>query len=253
MRFTRKYFASLFIVIITLSCNSLDSGPEAVWLFASTEGEGKKDTLLNAASFLNLQKDGSYSRDFGFYDYGKWAIEQNELILNSARMSKVRIPIKKQGKNELQLSASAELLVNFVRTPAADNEANPFVPEHNQWRLAAQKHENTAELRNRLLNHCRFWELYFSWGLHNNINALDVRNTPTPIKIYANGFGLKKYNDLPQSWKRYFYDSTNCKQASDMLISVFSRHKIKWPETDSKYEMFISAFQQLQQHLKEIE
>jgi hypothetical protein len=89
--------------------------------------------------------------------------------------------------------------------------------------------------------------------LKHEVNALDVRNTPTPIKIYGNGFGLKKYEELPASWTRYFYDTADYRQATEMLKVIFARRNIKWPRTKNTYEMFVSAFQQLQTQLEEMD
>ena len=109
--------------------------------------------------------------------------------------------------------------------------------------------ESSAEIKLRLVNHCRFWKNYFTWALDNNLNTIDVRSTPTPIKIYGNGFAIKDFNDLPLNWKNYFFDSTDCKLANDMLKDVFTHNDIAWAHTDNKFKMFIGAFEQLEQML----
>ena len=244
---------SLICICLLFSC-SMNTKPEAVWLFSHVDGRAKYDTLLNQASFLNLQPDGFYTRDFGFYDEGKWELNNEELVLHSKRRSVARIPVKALQKDELHLNATASLVAKFVRTPALSNDKeNPFIPAYNQWRLKAKRKESRDEISKRLLNHCLFWETYFSWGLKQEVNALDVRNTPTPIKIYGNGFGLKKFEELPASWTRYFYDTADCRQATEMLKVIFARRNIKWPRTKNTYEMFVSAFQQLQTQLEEMD
>lgn len=56
--------------------------------------------------------------------------------------------------------------------------------------------------------------------------------------------------DLPVEWRSYFYDSTDCLFANRMIEDVFTKQNIAWPETDSKYKMFIGAFEQLESFLK---
>jgi hypothetical protein len=38
-----------------------------------------------------------------------------------------------------------------------------------------------------------------------------------------------------------------------MLQTVFAKRNIKWPRTNNTYEMFVSAFQQLQTQLEELD
>lgn len=106
------------------------------------------------------------------------------------------------------------------------------------------------EIRKRLYNHCQFWEAYFRWALDKGLNTVDVRSTPTPIKIYGNGFALKPTEDLPAEWVNCFYDANDCRKASDMIRDIFQHKTIAWAQTDNKFKMFLSAFQQLQTLLR---
>ena len=46
---------------------------------------------------------------------------------------------------------------------------------------------------------------YFNWALDNELTTVDVRSTPTPIKIYGNGFTIKQYySDLTGNMERIF-------------------------------------------------
>jgi hypothetical protein len=116
---------------------------------------------------------------------------------------------------------------------------------NNQWRIPATAKESDQEIRKRLFNHCQFWESYFTWALKNDISTVDVRSTPTLIKIYGNGFTLKPFAELPPIWKSYFFDAQDCEKANDMITDIFQKKNIAWAHTDNKYKMFISAFQQL--------
>ena len=128
--------------------------------------------------------------------------------------------------------------------------ANPFSLQNNKWRIPARHKETPDGIQQRLINHCEFWKAYFTWALDNNIQYVDVRSTPTPIKIYGNGFELKFYYDLPYEWKNYFYDSADCQHANDILWEVMTHHDIALAHTDNKYKMFIGAFEQLENFLR---
>jgi len=90
---------------------------------------------------------------------------------------------------------------------------------------SASKKENREEIKHRLLNHCMFWERYFSWALENNLSSIDVRSTPSLIKIYGNGFALKPANELPAVWKSYFFDEEDCAEANGIIEEIFETGK----------------------------
>ena len=127
---------------------------------------------------------------------------------------------------------------------------DPFALGTNRWRLHALHKESDAEIRRRLLNHCQFWEAYFAWALKNNLDNVDVRSTPTPIKIWGNGFTLKPFRELPLQWKLYFYDEDDCRKANEVLKDIFENRTISWAHTDHKFEMFMGAFQQMETYLR---
>jgi hypothetical protein len=106
------------------------------------------------------------------------------------------------------------------------------------------------ELRQRLLNHYQFWEAYFQWGSDNNIVALDVTDIPTPMKVYGNGLGLKKYDNLPVRWRACFFDEEDCHRADTLLKDLFRRNKINWPNTDDQGKLFISGIKQVEDFLR---
>lgn len=220
------------------------------YVYQSDFKAGEK-TGLTAASFLCLQKDGSYTRDFGVFDYGTWTYADKKLILASQRNQPATFEIESLSSKEMMVNMG-EYEVNFDGQPLPAEKAagNPFSLENNRWRIPAGKKEDDASLRRRLANHCHFWEVYFTWALKTQQQYLDVRSTPTPIKIYGNGFALKNVEDEPGRWKTYFYDEEDCKKGFDIMKAVFDKHDIAFAQTDSKYKMFIGAFQQLEDALR---
>ena len=250
MRKVRFLIYPICILLSLTACNPFEKDLSGVWFYAPSAQRSKKDSLLTATSFLQLQGNGTYTSDLGHYDHGSWTTEADALVLTNSKGKTIRLPIEKHTKHELRLFANENRVVSFDKYPAASGDTNPFSQANNRWRIPARQPESDAEIKARLYNHCRFWETYFTWALKNEVDQIDVRSTPTPIKIYGNGFGLKKFDELPYDWRQYFYDTTDCRKADQMLKDIFRKRNIKWPETDVTYEKFISAFKQLQDQLK---
>jgi hypothetical protein len=251
----KRIIIHLFLVTILIqSCLSESKHVDRLWFYTYSSSDAKNElTEVTPASFLYLKSDGSYTRDFGKFDYGSWKLEKSELVLSSKTNQLIIFPIKNFSSNELQLVSAKETILNFESQPgkfllASDD---PYSIENNQWRVPAVKKEMDAQIRSRLRNHFRFNEAYFKWALDNDLNTVDVRSTPSPIKIYANGFALKEFDDLPATWRSYFFDEEDCRKANAMIKNIFEKGTIGWVHTDNRYKMFISAFQQLQEQLNE--
>lgn len=249
MKFS-KLLICFFLPVLLCAC--VQKSPANLWFYThSLNNNNTEDTALTPASFLNLQRDGSYTRDFGLFDYGRWAIKENELVLTNQNNATNKIIVKYVGSKDLQLIRDKNVIANFEAQPTESTFINdPFSLANNRWRIRAKHKESEEEIKNRLINHCQFWASYFTWANENQLAVVDVRSTPTLIKIYGNGFSLKPYNELPAAWRAYFFDQEDCRIANNLLYEVLQYHDISWAHTDNKYKMFIGAFQQLKQYLR---
>lgn len=211
-----------------------------------------KDSLLTLASFLELRPDGSYSQDFGSYDYGTWMLKDSRLYLTNQHHRTYIYLMTALMPKELDMTLASGRNGHFrAHSMPSDNpKKDPFSTYNNQWRIPAKHKESDAEIRARLLNHCLFWESYFTWAKDHEDGAIDIQGIPTPLKIYGNGFGLKRYSDLSDQWRSYFYDSADCHKADTMIKHSFRRHDFVWPETDDDLKKLISGTHQLQAWLK---
>ncbi|HEV2482643.1 MAG TPA: hypothetical protein VGS79_23420 [Puia sp.] len=152
---------------------------------------------------------------------------------------------------DMELTVAKDRIGHFESKPLPDNPGeDPFSRDNNGWRIPATHKETDAEIKKRLYNHCRFWEFYFKWSQDKKLDIVDVRSTPTPIKMYGNGFGLRPLEDLPPRWKSYFFDDDDCWKANDILKDIFEHQTIAWSNSASKYKMFLGAFQQLEGFLR---
>jgi len=235
--------------VLLTSCGS-KSQLSKLWSFTHVSAGNAKgqDTLLTPASFLFLNSDGSYTRDFGQFEYGTWEVEDKQIFLKNQHGKNSRLAFELEEK-EMKIRIGNGAIANFESLPALKGSDNPFVKENNLWRIRPQQKETDQQIKERLYNHCKFWENYFTWALEKDLQRIDVRSTPTLIKIYSNGFSLKPYKDLPPTWWTYFYDSADCKKATDQMTYIFDNTNIAWGNTENKFKMFIGAFQQLGRQL----
>ena len=250
----KKRHCLLLVVAIALTglCGCGNS-QDRLWFYTYGSGSGQDSPeQLTPASFLELRPDGSFSLDFGKYQYGTWTRKEDQLLLTDQQHKTYVYAMKMTTPKEMELVVARDRTGHFESRPLPSSvpDEDPFSVTNNRWRLPATHKESDAEIRVRLLNHCKFWEFYFTWALNKKIDYLDVRSTPTAIKIYGNGFGLKPFDELPPRWKSLFFDEEDCRKANDMIQDIFHRQTIAWGNTDSKYKMFMGAFQQLEQFLR---
>jgi hypothetical protein len=244
----------LFLLFAIGGCQLLSDPLPHLWFYTYSQG-GDTDSLLTPASFLELRKDGTFTRDFGRFEYGKWTFTDKKLYLTDQTNKSTHIepfPVASLTAKEMQLDLGQGRTGFFESQalPSTTSVEDPFSGQNNQWRIPATRKENEEEIKKRLYNHCQFWETYFTWALKNEIGTIDVRSTPTAIKIYGNGFGLKPFEELPARWKGCFFDDEDCRKASDMIQDIFQHRNIAWAHADNKYKLFISAFQQLKRYLR---
>jgi hypothetical protein len=242
----------LFLTTATGCLLSINPMPKLWFYTYGTGAPTGKDSLLSPASFLELRPDGSYTRDFGYFEYGSWIRKDRQLILTSRNRTTYTYQLNKITPGEMQLTLDNGLVGNFdsQSLPSENEKQDPFSVYNNRWRIPATHKESNSEIRRRLYEHCQFWEAYFHWALDKDLPTVDVRSTPSLIKIYGNGFTLKPIEDLPAEWTSFFFDAEDCQKANDIITDIFQHKTIAWAHTDSKYKMFLSAFQQMENFLR---
>lgn len=247
-----KIYGLLFLILIPLSFNSCIQFNVAkgsgVWFYTYTSSGIPSEYNLTPASFICLQPDHNYILDFGKFEHGKWERAGDTIILQDVTGNMGGLLVTYSKGKSLGLSIEPGVVCDFESQPYSFSKeaAHPFSFENNTWRIRATRKETPVEIKQRVINHCRFWKAYFTWALDNDIAYIDVRSTPSPIKIYGNGFALERYDEASPVWQHYFYDSADYRLAYDILDDVFT-NKIAWAHSDSKYKKFIGAYEQLEQ------
>ena len=257
-----RYCYGLLLCIATafVSCMAKKDPLVKAWIYNDSQDKdeqlqniytygGTMEYGLTAANFIDLQPDSTYTSYLSYFDEGKWYFKNNTLIL--VNHSRQIIELRVDKVDDKELICTNKMKKKVYRFSAAPNHftsasQNPFSVENNRWRIKARHQESEAELRARLKNHFSFWEKYFAWGLNENIEYLDVRNTPSLLKLYGNGFELQYYEYLYPEWKNIFYDSTDCRVAYENMYYKMYEKSVKWPDSKNRFERFVSAFRQLQ-------
>jgi hypothetical protein len=253
----KKIFSFIFFLYITYqftSCNFPNQkGINKLWVYGDEmSGPDFDSCKLTRVSFLFLHPDGTYTKDFGSFEYGKWATDNKKIVFRDQKNRTKVYSIQYSLPDNLKLIATDGFVAGFEAEPFSFSSAveDPFSLQNNKWRIPATHKETDKELTARLANHCHFWELYFTWALKDNIDYMDVRSTPTLLKVYGNGLVLKYFNDLPKEWKFYFFDEDDCRKANVLIQNIFEQHKIKIEQAKNRYKMFVSMFQQMQKLLQ---
>ncbi len=252
----RLFRPPLLLLLIIFFCGGCQTGSLAgkCWFYTFQTGAADNaNSKLTPVSFLAIRTNGTYTRDFGSFDYGTWTAKEKLLLLTNEKNETSAIHILSITGNEMKTDLGQGVTADFESQPlpgGSDASDDPFSYVNNRWRIRATAKETDTQLRERLINHCAFWIAYFSWALNTKQETVDVRSTASPIKIYGNGFTLKSFADETDRWKSYFFDEADCMRANEILNAVVSKKTIALPHTDNKYKMFIGTFQQLAQALR---
>ena len=176
------------------------------------------------------------------------------LILVNRKKDILELQVNKLDDNELVCTNKMKRTVyRFKGLPNSfsSKAENPFSLANNLWRIKPVKRETDVQLRKRMKNHFTYWKHYFAMGLKNEIEVLDIGSTPSLFKLYGNGIQLEYYDNLFPEWKNCFYDSTDCRMAYENVYYKMYQKKIKWPDTENRFERFVAAFSQLEQWMDE--
>src|SRR5687768_8010675 len=96
------------LFIITAGCKSEKESISKLWFYThSSRTALDGDPVLTPASFLLLRPDGSFTRDFGRYEFGSWKVDEKTLTLNSQDGKQQLLPYKINGVSTMQVSMSS--------------------------------------------------------------------------------------------------------------------------------------------------
>lgn len=259
-----KLLCLMALCLLLSACESRRERMTRVWFFTVADfGDGGAPTNyaadadnpmnLSPESFLNLQADGHYTSYFGRYDEGEWSLRENKVLeLASGRGTRSSFDIEYAGRNMKLYYAPRAARYTFQPYASAGDkeEGNPFSHRNNYWRIKPAQKESDAQVRARLVNYFHYWELYFKWGEKSGLTTLTV-NAPGPLRLYGNGFELIPFEEEPYDWKNHFFDTADAHRAYDQLHGLVAKRLIQWPNTDNRFVMFASVFQQMQQQLRQ--
>jgi hypothetical protein len=254
----KKCLPIIFLVLLA-SCTANENQLAKAWIYNDEQtGEGREIVQdhsgpahqFSAANFIDLQPDSTYTAYFTSFDHGKWYFKENNVILVNSKKQVSEFAVNKVDGKEMICTGRADhitLRLNGYKNKFEGAVDNPFSVENNRWRLKPSHPESDKEISERLKDHFRFWEKYFQWGIDSKVSYLDVRSTPSVLKMYGNGFELEYFDNQFPEWKNNFYDSADCWKAYEKIYYLMYQKNVKWPKTKNRFEGFVSAFQQLQQ------
>ncbi|WP_336835349.1 hypothetical protein [Sphingobacterium siyangense] len=187
-------------------------------------------------SFLSLQdKDKFVMAIDDILLFGKYRFNGDRLELTDEKKGSLALDIVKVKGDFVQLRGdfsqfssahvptSERLYINFAldKTPIRETPSK-FDSQVNLWRNAPVKSESEKEIKTRTLNFVDYSIAYFqhisSSGTHHDYRLDGVES---PIIYAENGIVLKKWEDVPESWKELFYNEQNALVAYQYLFDGF--------------------------------
>jgi hypothetical protein len=268
-----KHLITFFIVSLLLNSCNLKSGLIkdenyilGIWRLAESSGKSNSknnDPLLNEAENLQNVKNGKVLSIFpdntftelsgdGIYSFGTWKwIEEEEIIcfqkgknkeifeLKSVELETKKIQIELTNKkSKSKYIQEAFLLKDF--------KEEPFYSENNFWRLKANRLENEKELKERLGNFFKHMVYILKAADTRKLEVISFEFSMGIIKIYNGGIGIVDIYDIPEIWKKTYYNEEQLEEVHDMFSDYLQINRYRgagtgnWVKDD--YRILLSIY-----------
>src|SRR5580698_8086652 len=113
LRRTNLIFLVLPMVFLS-ACHLNDKFSTPLWFYRpSGHSHSRWDTVLNRLSFLDLEPDGHFTRDFDRFEYGKWTLLDNRLFLTCADSLTYVYKVDSNDKTDLRIEISSAKIAHF--------------------------------------------------------------------------------------------------------------------------------------------
>lgn len=208
-------------------------------------------------NFINFYEDDTYSLLCNNDEYvsGNWNYENKEKIitLKDSENNTSKIFIKDLSDENIILDTlikQKKLLKKTTKNNIIlkkDNSAFtvifPYKSEFNQWRIKALKKETDLEIRKRVSNLLRFYEVTFTEAVNKEVGSISSEKG-TPFIVASNGIAIRQ-NIL---WNETFYSEADAHKGYELLTKSIPN------EINSKEEntfiMLRDLFKEYRENLK---
>jgi hypothetical protein len=107
----KRVLPAILIVLLFSQTNCLfptkEKKLDGLWFFTHSSGTIQTDNAeANPASFLYLQPDNIYTRNFKKFEHGHWKRNDSVLLLTNDQKITTSFPIKLLSGNELRLKSA---------------------------------------------------------------------------------------------------------------------------------------------------
>lgn len=121
-----------------------------------------------------------------------------------------------QENGEWTITAESE------KTDFDSENADPWSPEMNRWRLKPQSAESKQQLQDRVRNHLQFLISFFKFISQEKERFWVSQDWFSSIVVTGNsGTALRAEGRIPKEWYQCFYDSTQALRGYYMLRTAF--------------------------------
>ena len=152
------------------------------------------------------------------------------------------------GYRHLQGKAYCQFLLTVNNDRYRDAADDPYSMENNWWRMKPSEPEANERIKERVLNHLRFWELIFTDAEDYEREWVSYNWFASPLVIAVNGAQLSFYKEIQRQWDCNFFDSSDAQKGYALMRKCFSK-KINYLKTENKYRRSADMIHQLTDNL----
>lgn len=152
------------------------------------------------------------------------------------------------GYRHLQGKAYCQFLLTVNNDRYRDATDDPYSMENNWWRMKPSEPEADERIKERVLNHLRFWELIFTDAEDYEREWVSYNWFASPLVIAVNGAQLSFYKEVQRQWDCNFFDSSDAQKGYALMRKCFSK-KINYLKTENKYRRSADMIHQLTDNL----
>jgi hypothetical protein len=225
---------------------------EALAAIKQQSADGLVTSYFADGSFTELSGNGRY-------DKGRWTWQGQQLVRHfelDKHTDTAVVSIATEGDQRPSLKMEPDgrnMQLVFLKDahPLKDWQNDQFYWANNTWRIKPAHREDTAQLRERLLNYIRHVCQILQCADEREQRNVSFEFSLGPIKIYNGGIGIHNYSIVPDTWKHCFYDDADAQGAYGIFSNGLRQSRYhgantgKWVKDD--YNILLAVYNTIRQ------
>lgn len=181
-----------------------------------------QDSILNGKGLklLSLIKDKSFQQLDELELRGKWAVENNQLLINNggAGFEHFKTDLTDFKNDTLQITEHVQLegeSIRLVWNLKKVDAPGLFSTKNNAWRKKPTAPEKVEEIEHRVIEMLQYYSRYYKLVAKESIYFIRNR-VALPFNYYQHAMSLKPF-DAQSDFSKLFYDASQAQMAHALL------------------------------------